>query len=748
MAVVIGLLLCSLFTYLFSFRVNQLKSLQAIFLFLLSISVGFNLAYFCAKDILNGYIPQQWYGQKITIEGKIIDLVNIGPQSAKFILKVSKACYENECHDVNTKLKLYHRTGTQLDVFRPHAKLNLLIKLKRPVSYANPGSPDFEKHLFFQGIQASGQVLAINKSNYKNKISLLNLRMKILNKMDILLDKSEYRGIIEALTLGVRWHVTKAQWQAFRDTGTSHLIAISGLHVGLVATFCFFLSSYFFSRFHQLTLLRPAQCWGAMGAMLGAFVYAALAGFSIPTQRAFIMVLFFMVALLMRRNVSSMKVLALSLIVIILYSPLSVMSVGFWLSYLAVFLLIVFSRYKTFSVSKLKLTISIQLALFVGLLPFNILFFDNFSLFAPVANLIAIPLVSLFIVPVVLMGLILMGIFESLSGGLFWLADITLGLLMQLLQTLDNLPYAYLPLSFQSVGLWVLFLVGCFAFLILHNIKLKFFSLICCLPLIFCTPTRLNYGDIQFSLLDVGQGLSAVIQTKSHALLYDAGPKIWQKDMGEQVVVPFLKKQKIRNLDTILISHADMDHIGGFASVAKALSFDEILTPDPNAIEQYEAKKCQAGRKWQWDGVSFEILHPGSEKIKKKNNTSCVLKVSTGSQNLLLVGDIEKQIEVSMLNKNSKALASTILVVPHHGSKTSSCEKFVTHLQPEYALFAVGKGNHYGFPKVEILERYQKIGAQTLISYDTGAMMFYITPSKINAPILFREKSRRFWHQL
>jgi competence protein ComEC len=332
-----------------------------------------------------------------------------------------------------------------------------------------------------------------------------------------------------------------------------------------------------------------------------------------------------------------------------------------------------------------------------------------------------------------------------LAEGILNSAHFSLQGIWALLEKLAALPYHLVQLTSIS---WLIIIASGLSVLLLlspKGIPGRHFGWIALIPLFLHQVKPISYGCIRFTLLDVGQGLSAVIQTQHHTLLYDAGPEYGKAgDAGQRVIKPFLKANQISKLDKIVISHSDLDHRGGLKSLSDVTA-GEILTSEPQRL-RLPAEQCIAGQSWEWDGVVFQMLGPSSLEVKKRNDLSCVLKVSTPSHSILLTGDIEKGAEEAMRQRYEDELKSTILVVPHHGSLTSSTDDFIRAVSPEYALYPVGKDNHYGFPRAQIVARYQEMGCQSFISWQSGALSFLVPASgPVAKPLAYRQQSQRFW---
>jgi competence protein ComEC len=276
---------------------------------------------------------------------------------------------------------------------------------------------------------------------------------------------------------------------------------------------------------------------------------------------------------------------------------------------------------------------------------------------------------------------------------------------------------------------------------------LRGMGIILLLPLLLRQPDMPQTGSARLTLLDVGQGLAAVVQTHNHTLLFDTGPSYPSGfDTGDAVVVPFLRQTGIDHVDTLVISHGNNDHAGGVASVLAQLPVTKILADGEMVVDLPNADPCRRGASWEWDGVKFRILHPASViDAADENNHSCVLRVSVGRHAVLLTADIERDGEGELL-ASTEALRADILVAPHHGSKTSSSEDFLNAVQPQWVLFPVGYRNRYGFPHSEVVARYAERGVATRRTDTEGALQFELRPDGISSLGGYRRRHKRLWH--
>jgi len=435
------------------------------------------------------------------------------------------------------------------------------------------------------------------------------------------------------------------------------------------------------------------------------------------------------------------------LLLVLCVDPLAVLSVGFYLSFLAVFyILYVFS-------ARLGLeggwhgAIKLHLLMAVALLPALFYFFQSASLIAPLANIVAVPVVSFILLPVSLLALVLLFVWPSAAALLFGLVDTIFQYLWGYLSYLTEVTFASMILPQTNMPTVILGMLGLLIVLAPKGIPAKQLGLVLILPLFFAGIDKPEYGELRVTLLDVGQGLATVVETQNYSLLFDAGARFSDKmDMGKNVVLPFLHFRHIKLLDKVIISHADNDHIGGAKAVLSAIGVNEILSSVPEQLNPYPAKNCIAGQEWIWDGVLFTILSPSTNLFSDENNNSCVLKVSTANSSILLTGDIEKEAEAALVQNYADELRSQILVAAHHGSKTSSTMSFLKAVKPEIIVIPADSPNRFGFPHKIVLERYEKIQAEYLITGKKGAITAELLADGV-AISGYRKLAGRYWNQ-
>ncbi len=686
-------------------------------------------------------------GKEISVTGVIVSLPQHGPHRVRFVLAPDSAKLAGKSVVVPERLRLnwYNDYPERLE---PGQQWQLLVKLKRPWGMMNPGGFDYEAWLFQHGVRATGYVRRSQQNRLLEEnpwsAPLQYLRAKLHQRLEEPLKAHPAKGIIIALALGERGAITGNQWEVLLASGTNHLVAISGLHVGLVAGLIFFLVRLIWRHCPACCLRLPAPKAAALAALLTGIFYAALAGFSIPTQRAMLMLSLVLGAILWQRPLIPWRALFLAFWLVLLWQPMAVLSAGFWLSFTAVAVIL-------FGMSgRLRMTGlwwkwgRVQWLVAIGLMPLLLLFFQQGSLSAPLANLIAVPLVGFLVVPLTLLGTAMLPFWERGGEVLVQWAATVVQWSWPALEGLTR----HTPQLSHLAPAWTLLpgFIGVIWLLMPRGWPLRSLGVALLLPAFLVRSATPPSGTAEFTLLDVGQGLAAVVQTHRHTLVFDTGPRYPSGfDTGKAVLLPFLRKQGVEQVDLLVVSHGDNDHIGGARSLTEGLAVSKLVTSVPQKISWTGTEPCRSGESWWWDGVHFAMLHPPRQtRLARGNDDSCVLKVTAGGESVLLTGDIEAPAERELLASGID-LSAQVLVAPHHGSKTSSTEAFIAAVGPRWVLYPVGYRNRYGFPRPLIKGRYRRAGVQELASYQTGAISLTLGGGRLE-PQAWRETARRYWH--
>lgn len=619
------------------------------------------------------------------------------------------------------RIKLaWYKTSARLqpgDVWRFTALLRV------PNGVQNPGGFDAERRALEQSIVAQGYVKRDAQFLFA-KPGLDRWRNGLSMQIGKALGLPQAR-FVQALALGDTRGLSDADWERLRQTGITHLIAISGFHVGIVALFAAWVMHAFYCLWPRVGLVLPRPLGIALISIIAAVGYTAIAGFAIATVRTAWMIALFMAARLCYRSLTVLHAVALSMVLMLLWDPFCVLNAGFWLSFSGVLLL------ATGMPSDSKKGwfwpfIKAQYVVSIGLFPITVLFFGQTTVIGPLVNLIAIPLISLMIVPLALFGILFSAI--DFVAQLFWSASAWL--MQQFWQILELVSeQQWTSMYVPEPTFWALALAAFgVALLILPKpVPGRALGLVLLLPVCLAKMPEIEHGQLRIAMLDVGQGLSVLVQTAEHRLLYDTGAgHKYGFNRGESTVVPALRAHGIDRLDLVVVSHADNDHSGGFEALHKAIRVPHVREPIAGTVGL--SQDCRAGQRWRWDGIDFEMLWPILPLAEKKNDQSCVLLISTGRQRVLLTGDISARVEAELIERYPHLAGITILLVPHHGSKTSSSAEFLNQLKPELGLVSAGFQNRFKHPNAAVAERYQAQGIALTNTVDTGWAELLITP--------------------
>jgi competence protein ComEC len=759
--------------------------------------------------------------------------------------KISVALYKN-----NYQKKYKNNIEKPLRQVRGGEYYQLLLKMRRPRSTLNFFGFDYETWLFAQGIHAKAYVRSkgenkkiifdrkLEKENSAFSISGFreSIREKLLAHPILSLaslfesqnyniqesrspshvfqnNVSQSKALLLALTIGDRSFISERNKELLINTGVAHLLAISGMHIGFLSVLIFFLA-YNFARISNWSIatisserlslfILPTQ-FAAVVSFCAAAAYAGIAGFSLPTQRALLVVLVYSVGIIFFKQVGFYKLWCFAILLVLIRDPLALLGSGFYLSFAAVFFIqwIMLGRFsvsKNLRFEKTKIALKVQLAVFIGLAPLLLLFFSAFYPLALVCNLFAVPLVSVLVLPLGLLSILLIplsnitsenpssvsfnpisniisGMVSEVVSILLYLAETFLDILLIVLSRFEILLASdmYFSLNIATVVILSVFLLLLMS-PILFRLKLLLASF--CIPVFLYginegIDQKVLDGEVRFQMLDVGQGLALIVETRNHLLVYDTGPAFGENfNAGEAIVIPALRNLSVANslwskpLNILMLSHGDNDHVGGAQAILNNYPVEEILAfrqsfyPKRKIPIEHKVKwkNCEEGQSWQWDGVNFELFYPLEKQdmnIRKSNNLSCVLRIQTRSASLLLTGDIESKAEkklIQSLNSDGQVhrLKSNILISAHHGSNSSSTMSFLQAVVPDLVLISSGFNNRFGHPHEKVIRRYRNIGAENLNTANTGALIFeswrYDSDHPSKAISKARQIRHRFW---
>jgi competence protein ComEC len=710
-----------------------------------------------ADPIIAGRLPAALEGETLTVEGVVDGLPRVQAHVVQFpfiIQQLVTPAGPNSDRLPTRRVQLGWYQGAP--ALQPGQRWQLQLRLKRPHGFMNPGGFDYEAWLFQQKIQATGYV----RNSPENRqiepargYPVQRLRQLIANTLADRLAGRPQAGVVTALAIGETDDLTPEQWRVFSRTGTVHLVAISGQHIALVAALAFAIGRWLWSRSARAVQWLAAPRFAALCAIAAALAYALLAGFSVPTQRALIMVAVMLLGSFGGWRLFSSQALALAALAVLIADPAAVLAPGFWLSFGTVGLILFTMQNRTGATGWWWRWGRLHGVIALGLLPLLFLFFGNNLLTSPLANFIAVPWFDLVVVPLILLSLVLLPLLPDLAQLGLYGAATALNWLWPLLHSLSDLDLAVWSRPPPPPWAVALGLIGIAVVLLPRGISRRWLGGLMLLPIAFNQPLRLAAGEWQFTLLDIGQGLSAVVHTREHALVFDTGPRYGEHfEAGAGVIAPYLRSQGVRAIDAVIVSHGDQDHAGGLPGLARELPVRRLLLGDPRSGEDLPktapaAELCQEGQTWEWDGVQFEFLNPPPDgHYGKENDNSCVLRISGAGASVLIPGDIELAAEQRLVRDYHDELASQVLVAPHHGSRSSSSPAFLNAVAPKYALFSVGYRNRFHFPAARVVARYREHGTLGLSTAGLGALSLRFRSDQMELEC-FRATHPRFWRE-
>ncbi|MBU3582643.1 DNA internalization-related competence protein ComEC/Rec2 [Polynucleobacter sp. 15G-AUS-farblos] len=794
-----GLLICALSSIL-SIAVAIIKTnskrIRQAAVIVLALSLGFawNVRY--AQERLENILISELEGRELTIEGRIAALPQSKSDGAKFAFAVDQAGQEraDQFPDrIYLSWQPAWRNPEDIPDIIPGQRWRFKVKLKQPYGTLNPHTFDFERWAFHQNFGASGSVRS-GTLLAKREIGLLEFelhmelaRWKLRKKIQDLLPKdARYAGVIIALVMGDQNAIDQNDWRVFNATGIGHLISISGLHVTMLAGVGAALAGFIWRR-RYLPLLMPVSKVAAAAGFLTAFIYAWLAGFQIPAQRTMYMVGVVGFALWFGRNPRSFDIWWWALLIVLLIDPMAPYTPGFWLSFGAVAAILYAMgnsvgllgiptgkelevHWTQRLMQALLEACRVQAVVTLALLPLTLFWFYQVSIVSPLANAFAIPVVSYIVTPLAIAGALLP---DFIGRWLLLAAHISMEYLSECLHWMASWKWSVLwqpqpewwALLLSGIGITYAIAPGPLSL----NWRSRTAALCLLTPLFICFDNApINPGGFHATVFDIGQGTAVLIETASKKLLYDTGPIQGKKDdAGQRILLPYLQARGIDQIDRMVISHSDSDHVGGVNTLLKHIEFSSMMGSLPITnplLENLRAKKvpsipCRYGQRWIWDEVEFYIWHPHEHSLfekeysRKPNEMSCVLEVRNKTTSFWLTGDVEKQGEADIVDRLTQTMLAQIgdreliFMAPHHGSKTSSSEPLLKRLMPDHAFAQNAYRNRYGHPHPTVVERYHSLQIPFLQTPKTGAQIWRLGKNQGGLQIFWRDHSRRLWHR-
>jgi competence protein ComEC len=743
-----------------------------------SAALGYGYAGWRAAMRLSDALPGEWEGEELQVVGVVDELPRPGLHGARFAFAVEQVITPGAAVPGRLSLAWYARSPPASEADEAQAPPELLpavhagerwwltVRVARPHGSVNPAGFDLEGWLFAHDLRATGSVrperdnVRLDAFAGRPGDHVERARERIRDRIFATLPEARYAGVLAALTVGDQRAIPEPQWAVFNRTGVSHLVSISGLHVTAFAMLAAGLAAALLRCFPMITSRCPARKLAVLAGFCAAAGYVALAGAEVPALRTLAMLAVSAAGLWLGRPGTGRLVWLWSLVAVLLLDPWAPLAPGFWLSFGAVALLIYALGSRLYDrpaglaarmLHTLQQASRTQWAVTIGLVPLTLALFGQVSLVSPVANALAIPLVTFVVVPIALLAV-------AIPVAALWdFAHRALELLMHVLEPLAALPEAawqqHAPLPWTTLA----GLAGVALLLAPRGVPGRAFGVVWLLPLFLVRPPAPPAGSAVVTVLDVGQGLALAVRTAHHALVYDTGPRYSESaDAGGRIVAPFLRAAGMPALSGLVVSHSDTDHSGGALSLLATVpaAWMSSSLADDNAIvrrqrEHGSATRCEAGQRWEWDGVRFAMLHPDAsaygDALRKANDLSCVLRIDTAHGSLLVTGDIEARSEYELLARDRQSLAADVLIVPHHGSRTSSTPAFIAAVAPRIAIVTAGHRNRFGHPRPDIVARYLVREVALPRTDQDGAVIVTLRDGGV-AIERVRETARRYWH--
>lgn len=731
-------------------------------------ALGFGVTGLRAVVYQRGNLTPALEGRDVVVTGVVLGLAQHTQAGLRFRLDVESALLDGQTVVVPPRMDVGWYAGAwssaptaaafnrQPGDVRAGERWRMVVRTKAPHGSQNPYGFDYELWLWEQGVQATGYVRTSAKDPVPVRVGQTWrhpvdwLRQLVRERIVSQVADPQTSGVVTALVVGDQGAIERADWDVFRATGVAHLVSISGLHITMFAWGAALLVAWLWRRSGRLCLMLPAPSAALAGGVVLAFAYAVFSGWGVPAQRTCLML-----ATVAALRLSGVRwpwptVWMLACAVVVASDPWALLQPGFWLSFVAVGVLFASNigaapadstrasglKHHIFSNLRQQWVITLALA------PLTLLLFGQVSLVGLAANALAIPWITLVVTPLAMLGVAVPALWTVAAGAVAWL--------MVWLQWLAHWPWATLSVAMPPLWAGVVGVLGGVVLVAPLPWRVRCMGLPLVLPVVLWHTLLPAPGEFELLAADVGQGTAVLVRTNAHALLYDAGPRYsLESDAGNRVVVPLLRALDTP-LDRLVLSHRDTDHVGGAPAILATQSQADVLSSiehDHPLQALRPAQRCVAGQHWLWDGVAFDVLHPTAQDYDtpaKPNALSCVLRISNGHRSVLLAGDIEQPQEARLV-KDGANIKADVLLVPHHGSKTSSSAAFLDAVAPQWAIVQSGYRNRFGHPAGVVMARYQERGIAVVDSPHCGAFTWQSVGGLENEPSCQRLQARHYW---
>lgn len=744
---------------------------------LASLLLGFCTTHLRADARLADRLQATLEGQDLVLTGSVASLPREGIEGTRFVFEVESATLQGAPVRAPTLVSLgWYRgmdddslLGGPAEPLRAGQRWRFTTRLAQPHGTLNPHGFDLELWLFEQGIGANGSVRSragdeAQKLHDQAGHFIDRARQDWRDAIRARIHDPAAAGLLAALAVGDQAAIEREDWDLFRITGVAHLMSISGLHVTMFAWLAALLVGRLWRFSPRLLLACPAPVAARLSGLLAAAGYALLAGWGVPAQRTVWMIATVVLLRQLGLRWPLPAVLLAAAWVVTVIDPWALLQPGFWLSFMAVALLMLSEPVHSVALQHtgwwaralgaLRGGLRTQAVATVGLAPLSLVFFQQLSVVGFAANLVAIPVVTLLITPLALLGLLLPPLWSLAAGLVQWLTV--------MLHGLASAPFAVWHAAVAPPWAVACALLGALLAVLPLPWRLRLLALPLMLPLLLPPVQRPAQGDFEMVAADIGQGTAVLLRTANHLLVYDTGPLYSREaEAGTRVLLPLLRARGEREVSLLMLSHRDADHVGGAAALLRGLPVAAMSSSLVDAhplrhLANVPQQRCLAGQAWDWDGVHFEVLHPQADdfdRALKSNAMSCVLRVQgrgNSGNSVLLTGDIEAAQEAALVQRAGPALKSDVLLVPHHGSRTSSTAAFLDAVAPQVAVVQAGYRSRYGHPAPDVLARYAARGIRVERSDRCGAWVWQAGADAAGAQtvqsVCTRAERRRYWH--